>query len=179
MWPLKWPLSQKLSHVEQFWWPLTPRGSKSHMASILAPWWPKFSLEAVEARGYSSVPNQCQDWEKFQRQKMVSPKTGDLPLTLPLIWQWREVSIKSETKSEANFQFIFCLWFGTYLELITLSAKSVANSETNFQSWDWTFIASEIHASLGTDLPLIALWGSVSHFAQNCHDFSLKCLLFP
>ena len=151
MWPLKWPLSQKLSHVEQFWWPLTPRGSKSHMASILAPWRPKFSLEAVEARGYSSVPNQCQDWEKFQRQKMVSPKTGDLPLTLPLIWQWREVSIKSETKTEANFQFIFCLWFGTYLELITLSAKSVANSETNFQSWDWTFIASEIHASLGTD----------------------------
>ena len=57
------------------------------MASILAPWWPKFSLEAVEARGYSSVPNQCQDWEKFQRQKRVSPKTGDLPLTLPLIWQ--------------------------------------------------------------------------------------------
>ena len=128
-----------------------PKGSKSHMSSILAPWWPKFSLEAVEARGYSSVPNQCQDWEKFQRQKRVSPKTGDLPLTLPLIWQWREVSIKSETKSEANFQFIFCLWFGTYLELITLSAKSVANSETNFQSWDWTFIASEIHASLGTD----------------------------
>ena len=151
MWPLKWPLSQKLSLVEQFWRPLTPRGSKPLMASILAPWWPKFSLEAVEARGYSSVPNQCQDWEKFQRQKRVSPKTGDLPLTLPLIWQWREVSINSETQSEANFQFIFCLWFGTYLELITLSAKSVVKSETNFQSWDWTFIASEIHASLGTD----------------------------
>ena len=44
------------------------------MASILAPWWPKFSLEAVEARGYSSVPNQCQDWEKFQRQKRGQPQ---------------------------------------------------------------------------------------------------------
>ena len=141
------------------------------MASFLAPWWPKFILEAVEARGYSSVPNQCQDWEKFQRQKLVSPKTGDLPLTLPLIWQWREVSIKSETKTEANFQFIFCLWFGTYLELITLSAKSVANSETNFQSWDWTFIASEIHASLGTDLPLIALW-EANFLAWKC----ISCL---
>ena len=50
-----------------------------------------------------------------------------------------------------------CLWLVTDLELIIFSAKSVAKSEANFQSWDWQFFASEIYSSLASDLPLSSL----------------------
>ena len=79
-------------------------------------------ISAKTGISFSSKIGQSQDW------KFASDFASDLAMI--------RSQYKISDKIRGKFPVKRKLFFGTYLALIILSAKSVAKSETNFQSWD-------------------------------------------